>query len=121
MSTVSCRWASRGKDRKIFQSTFYPHCLSEWHKLDPEIRTAPSTTEFDSKLLSKIRFSAKSVFGIHDLKGLSYVAQLRGLRPVYMRRAGPFSEPAHLQVRSCLPGLFLQIMHKKMVWRELSL
>ena len=53
------------------------HCLSEWNKLDPETRTAPSVAVFKSKLLSKIRSPAKSVFGIHDPKGLSYITQLR--------------------------------------------
>ena len=60
-----------------FQSAFYSHCLSEWNKLDPEIRTAPSVAVFKSKLQFKIRSRAKSVFGIHDPKGLSYITQLR--------------------------------------------
>ena len=37
-----------------FQSSFYPHCLSEWNKLDPEIRLAPSVAVFKKKLLSII-------------------------------------------------------------------
>ena len=66
-----------GARTEKFQSAFYPHCLSEWNKLDPEVRTAPSVAVFKSKLLSKIRSPAKSVFGIHDPKGLSYITQLR--------------------------------------------
>ena len=66
-----------GARTEQFQSAFYPHCLSEWNKLDPEIRTAPSVAVFKSKLLSKIRSPAQSVFGIHDPKGLSYITQLR--------------------------------------------
>ena len=66
-----------GARTEQFQSGFYPHCLSEWNKLDPEIRTAPSVAVFKSKLLSKIRSPAQSVFGIHDPKGLSYITQLR--------------------------------------------
>ena len=50
---------------------------SEWNKLDPEVRTALSVAVFKSKLLSKIRSPAKSAFGIHDTKGLSYITQLR--------------------------------------------
>ena len=60
-----------------FQSSFYPHCLSEWNKLDPEIRLAPSVAAFKKKLLSKIRPVPKSVFRIHDPTGLSYLTQLR--------------------------------------------
>ena len=60
-----------------FQSSFYPHCLSEWYKLDPEIRLAPSVAVFKKKLLSIIRPPAKSFFGIHDPIGLSHLCQLR--------------------------------------------
>ena len=60
-----------------FQSTFYPHCLSEWNKLDEEIRLAPSIAAFKTKLLSKIRPLPNSVFRIHDPTGLSYLTQLR--------------------------------------------
>ncbi len=60
-----------------FQSSFYPHCLSEWNKLDSEIRLAPSIAAFKTKLLSKIRPLPKSVFRIHDPTGLSYLTQLR--------------------------------------------
>ena len=60
-----------------FLSSFYPNCISEWNKLDPEIRLAPSVAVFKTKLLSRIPPSAKSVFGIHDPIGLSYLLQLR--------------------------------------------
>ena len=60
-----------------FQSSFYPHCLSEWNKLDPEIRLSPSIAAFKTKLLSKIRPLPKSVFRIHDPTGLAYLTQLR--------------------------------------------
>ena len=60
-----------------FQSGFYPNCLHEWTKLDPEIRHAPSVAVFKKKLLSIIRPPAKSVFGIHDPVGLMYLTQIR--------------------------------------------
>ena len=41
------------------------------------MRLAPSAAVFKKKLLAKIRPPAKSVFGIHDPKGLSYLTQLR--------------------------------------------
>ena len=60
-----------------FQSTFYTHCLSEWNKLDEEIRLAPSIAVFKTKLLSKIRPLPNFVFRINDPTGLSYLTQLR--------------------------------------------
>ena len=60
-----------------FKASFYPNCLSESNKLEPELRHAPSVAVFKKKLLSIIRPPAESVFGIHDPKGLSYLTQLR--------------------------------------------
>ena len=60
-----------------FKSSFNANCLSEWNKLQPELRHAPSVAIFKKKLLSIICPPAKSVFGIHDPKGLSYLTQLR--------------------------------------------
>ena len=60
-----------------FKSSFYPHCLSYWNDLDPEIRLAPSVAVFKKQLLSIIRPPVRSIFGIHDPKGLSYLTQLR--------------------------------------------
>ena len=67
-------WRMRARTE---QSGFYPNCISEWNKLDPEIRLAPSVAVFKEKLLSIIRPPAKSVFGIHDPLGLSYLTQIR--------------------------------------------
>ena len=60
-----------------FKSSFYPHCLSEWNELDPEVRLAPSVAVFKKKLLSIIRPPAKSIFGVHDSTGSSYLTQVR--------------------------------------------
>ena len=60
-----------------FKLSFYPNCLSEWNKLEPELRLAPSIAVFKKKIMSIIRPPAKSVYGIHDPKGLSYLTQLR--------------------------------------------
>ena len=66
-----------GARTEKFQSSFYPHCIFEWNKLDPEIRPVPSAAFFKAKLLSIIRPPAKSVFGIYDPIGLSYLSQIR--------------------------------------------
>ena len=72
-------WLCRFDSKKVrkFKSTFYPNCLSKWNKLEPELRLAPSIAVFKKKLLSIIRPPAKSVYGIHDRKGLSHLTQLR--------------------------------------------
>ena len=44
-----------GVSTETFQSTFYPNCISEWNKLHPEIRLAPSVGIFKKRLLSIIR------------------------------------------------------------------
>ena len=41
------------------KNSFYPHCLSEWNKLDPVIRSLPSIFSQYPRL--KIRLLAKSV------------------------------------------------------------
>ena len=38
-----------------FKSSFYSNCLSEWNKLEPELRLSTSVAVFKKKLLSKIR------------------------------------------------------------------
>ena len=62
-----------------FLSSFYPNCICEWNKLDPEIRLAPSVAVFKAKFLSKNLPPppAKSIFCIHDPIGLGYLFQLR--------------------------------------------
>ena len=60
-----------------FKSSFYPNCLAEWNKLDPEIRLTSSVAIFKKKLISISRPPAKSIFGIHDPIGLLYLTQLR--------------------------------------------
>ena len=60
-----------------FQSSFYPKYISEWNKLEPELRHASSPANFKNKLLLIVCPSAKAVFGIYDPIGLSYLTQLR--------------------------------------------
>ena len=44
-----------GARTDTFKFTFYPKCISEWNKLDPEISNVPSIATFMSKLQSIIR------------------------------------------------------------------
>ena len=60
-----------------FKASCYPHCLLEWNKLDPQIRTSPTIGIFKKKLCAQIRPPANSVYGIHDPKGVANLTQLR--------------------------------------------
>ena len=55
-----------------FKSSFFPHSLTEWNKLDPEIRESSSVSVLKKKLFSQIRPPANSVYGIHNPKGISF-------------------------------------------------
>ena len=60
-----------------YEASFYPHCLSEWKRLDLEIRLSFSVSCFKNKLLSLISPPAKPVFSVHDPKGLAMFLPLR--------------------------------------------
>ena len=60
-----------------FKSSFYPSCLTELNKLDHSIKVSSTVANVKAKLLVLIRPTAKSVYGIHDTVGLSYLTQLR--------------------------------------------
>ena len=49
-----------------FKNSFYPHCLSEWNKLDPDTRSSPSLSIFKTKLLKYIRPAPKLIYNIHN-------------------------------------------------------
>lgn len=55
-----------------FQPIFYPNCISEWSKLDPEVRLSPSVAVLKTKLLSLTRPLPKFVLGTNDPMGLFY-------------------------------------------------
>ena len=59
-----------------YKTSFYPHCLSEWNKVDHEIRLSPSVSSFRNKFLSLIRSPAKPVFSSLYPKGLEILTQL---------------------------------------------
>ena len=64
-----------------FKSSFYPYCLSEWNKLEPEFKTCTLSFRFQEKAPidnpPRPPPPAKSVFGIYDPIGLSLLTQLR--------------------------------------------
>ena len=60
-----------------YEARFYPNCLSELNKLDPEVRLSPTISAFMNKVSSLIRPTAKSIYSFHDPKGLAIPTQLR--------------------------------------------
>ncbi len=60
-----------------FKSSFYPNCLSEWDKLEPEIKQSCSVNVFKKRLFALIRPPSKRIYNIHDPKRLSILTQLR--------------------------------------------
>ena len=60
-----------------FMSSFHPHCLSEWNKLHPDIRSTPSLSIFKTKLLKCIRPAPQLIYGIHNPEGLAILTQMR--------------------------------------------
>ena len=65
-----------GINRKI-PILLLSHCLAEWTELDLEVRNVPSIAVFKKTFLSLVHPHAKSVLGICDPAGLSYLAQIR--------------------------------------------
>ena len=57
---------------KVFENSFFPHCIKEWSKLNDEIRNIESINKFKLAILNFIRPKANSVFDIHDTMELSY-------------------------------------------------
>ena len=60
-----------------FSASFYPNCLSEWNKLDSEVRQFQTLGCFKKKILSLILPSLHPVYSVHDPKGLAILTQLR--------------------------------------------
>ena len=62
---------------ETFNSSFFPYVISEWNKLDPDIRSLDSFPKFRMSVLNIIRPTASSVFLIRDMKGLKLLSRLR--------------------------------------------
>ena len=60
-----------------FQNSFYPDAVKCWNNIGPELRDAPSLTNFKSRILALIRPKCQSTFKIHDTVALKYIFQLR--------------------------------------------
>ena len=67
-----------------FKNSFFPSVISEWNKLDLNIRNSAGLNAFKKKLLNIIRCCANSIFDIHILLGIKLLTRLRlGLSPLH--------------------------------------
>ena len=61
----------------FFRNSFFPSTITEWNKLDCDIRNSDSLNVFKLSLLKFVRLVGNSVFEINNTYGLKL---LRGLR-----------------------------------------
>ena len=61
----------------FFKKSFFPSTVTEWIKLDPNLRSATSLSIFKKNLLKFIRQPPNSVFNCRNCKGIKYLTRLR--------------------------------------------
>ena len=61
----------------ILKTHFFPSAISEWNKVDLNIRNSASLNAFKKKLLKFIRPCANSIFDIHNPLGIKLLTRLR--------------------------------------------
>ena len=67
-----------------FKNSFFPSAISEWNKLDLNIRNSASLNAFKKKILNFIRPCSNSIFDIHSPLGIKLLTRLRlGLSPLH--------------------------------------
>ena len=64
-------------NHNFFKNSFFPSVIIEWNKLDLEIRNSESLLTFKNKILSFIRPSSNSIYGINNALGVKYLSRLR--------------------------------------------
>ena len=60
-----------------FKNSFFPSAITEWNKLDLNIRNSASLNTFKRKLLNFIQPWANSIFDIHYPVGIKFLTRLR--------------------------------------------
>ena len=60
-----------------FQNSFFPHTVSQWNHLDPEIRSINTYQIFRNTLLKRIKPLNNSIYNIHDPLGIKLLCRLR--------------------------------------------
>ena len=57
----------------FFKNSFFPSTISEWNKLDPNLRNSESFLTFKKNILQFIRRTANSVHNCHSPKGIKLI------------------------------------------------
>ena len=65
------------QDILFFKNSFFPSTITEWNKLDHEIRHSSSFNIFRKSILKLIRPPANSLFNCHNPKGIKFITRLR--------------------------------------------
>ena len=65
-----------GKTMRL-SNTYFQNCISEWNHLDVSERSCTTISEFEKRLLLRIRPSKRSICNIHDLTGIKLLTRLR--------------------------------------------
>ena len=60
-----------------FKYSFFPYSISEWNKLDPDLRNAKSYSTFRKSLLTSGQPSPNNIYKIYDPLGLKLLTRLR--------------------------------------------
>ena len=61
----------------FFRNSFFPSAITEWNKLDRDIRNSDSLNVFKLSLLKFVRPVANSVFELNNPYGLKLLTRLR--------------------------------------------
>ena len=62
---------------ELFRNSFLPFTISEWNKLDPDIRNLDTCSLFRKNLLAFIRPIENSIYSIYDPLGIKLLHRLR--------------------------------------------
>ena len=62
---------------QFFKNSYFPSNITEWGKLDSNIRNSETLNDFKSKILTFIRPTANSIFGCHNPIGVKLHTILR--------------------------------------------
>ena len=62
---------------ELFQNSFLPFTISEWNKLDPDVRNVETYSLFRENLLAFITLIENSICSIYDPLGIKLLHRLR--------------------------------------------
>ncbi len=94
-------------------TSFYQNCISEWNKLDSDIRQLPPAALFKKKLFSLIRPLPNPACSIYDPKSLAILTQLRvSLSKLYLHKfTHNFKDTVNAQLKLELKTHVLLLCH----------